>query len=77
MRAAQQVQDLSLSLYKVGTTSYLDVVVAQSAALSAEVTRVATEPGRYRPQSISSARWAAAGPRRNSRRNTINCRSTH
>ncbi len=43
VRAAQQVQDLSLSLYKVGTNSYLDVVVAQSAALSAEVTRVATE----------------------------------
>jgi NodT family efflux transporter outer membrane factor (OMF) lipoprotein len=43
VQAARQVQDLSLSLYKVGTNSYLDVVVAQSAALSAEITRVNTE----------------------------------
>jgi NodT family efflux transporter outer membrane factor (OMF) lipoprotein len=43
VREAQQVQDLSLSLYKGGTNSYLDVVVAQNAALSAEITRVAVE----------------------------------
>ena len=42
-QAAAKVQDLSLSLYKVGADSYLDVVVAQSAFLSAEITRVATE----------------------------------
>jgi outer membrane protein TolC len=42
-KAAQQVEDLSLELYKVGTNSYLDVVVAQSAALSAEISRVGTE----------------------------------
>ncbi len=41
--AAQKVQDLSFELYKVGTNSYLDVVVAQAAALTAEVSHVGTQ----------------------------------
>jgi multidrug efflux system outer membrane protein len=41
--AAQKVEDLSFQLYKVGTNNYLDVVVAQSAALLAEISRVSTE----------------------------------
>ncbi len=40
--AARKVETLSFQLYQVGTNSYLDVVVAQSAALSAEITRVQT-----------------------------------
>lgn len=41
--AAQKVESLTFELYKVGTDNYLDVVVAQSAALSAEISRVGTQ----------------------------------
>jgi multidrug efflux system outer membrane protein len=41
--AAQKVAGLSFELYKVGANNYLDVVVAQDAALTAEITRVGTE----------------------------------
>jgi NodT family efflux transporter outer membrane factor (OMF) lipoprotein len=43
VRAAQHVQQMALSLYRDGATNYLDVVVAQTAALQAQQTALALQ----------------------------------
>ena len=38
MRAAEHAADMAITLYREGATNYLDVVVAQTAALEAQQT---------------------------------------
>jgi outer membrane protein TolC len=43
VRAAQHVQQMAMSLYQNGATNFLDVVVAQTAALQAQQTALALQ----------------------------------
>ena len=60
VQASQASLDLSLTRYKGGVTSYLEVTTAQSAALGNQVTAVnilGTAPGQYRTPDPGSWRW--------------------